>query len=194
MISEALRATARLLLWQWLAVLSAVLYGILNDQITLTISPEYFTVFKRQQFGPLLQAFGLEHAPVRVEALVVGTAATWWFGCFLGMILGVVSTAGRAPRASTKVYLKAIGWVMLVTAQMSLLCGLIAYGAEPLAQPNSERWPFLTGILDIRPAFAVGWWHNGAYAGALLGTLFACRRVHNMRLTTPAASVARRSP
>ena len=66
--------------WIALAILFATLYGVVNDQITLTFSPEYFTVFKKGQFWfPLMQA-GLIDAPVRSQAVLVGALATWWFG------------------------------------------------------------------------------------------------------------------
>ena len=38
------------LTWPILAAVVASLYGILNDQITVTFSLEYFSVFKRQEF------------------------------------------------------------------------------------------------------------------------------------------------
>lgn len=194
MISDFLRTAGRIVIWQMIAILSAALYGVVNDQITLTLSPEYFTVFKHSEFYPLLQAFGQEDAPVRIEALIVGTAATWWFGCLLGMFLGVAGTLGRRPRMTTATYLRAIGQVMLMTAVVSVTFGLIADLTEPWVNPSVADWPFLDGITAIRPAFAVGWWHNGAYAGALAGTVWACRRVRKQRLTTPLATAGRRSP
>lgn len=190
MISDFLRTAGRILAWLFIAILSAVLYGVVNDQITLTLSPEYFTVFKRSEFYPLLQALGLEDAPVRIEALVVGTAATWWFGGILGIVLSLTGNAGRSQRLSTRAYVGAIGMVMCVTVVVSVISGLIAYIAEPWVNPSVTEWPFLDGITAIRPAFAVGWWHNGAYAGALAGTIWACLRVRRQRLTTPPATDA----
>ena len=35
----------------FIAVLLAGIYGMLHDQVTYSISPEYFTVFKFEQFG-----------------------------------------------------------------------------------------------------------------------------------------------
>ena len=62
--------------WLMLAVLCAVVYGIVNDQITVTLAPEYFSVFKRAQFGPALELAGLVTAPTRVQAILVGTLAS----------------------------------------------------------------------------------------------------------------------
>ncbi len=194
MISNLLRTVGRTLIWQIVAILSAALYGVVNDQITLTLSPEYFTVFKRSEFYPLLQALGLEDAPVRIEALVVGTAATWWFGGILGIVLTIAAYAGRSQRLSTRGYWGAIGVVMCMTAVVSVTSGLIAYLVEPWVNPSVTEWPFLDGIQAIRPAFAVGGWHDGAYVGALAGTVWACLRVRRQRLTSPPATAGRRSP
>lgn len=194
MISDLFSTLGRLIAWQAIAILSAVIYGIVNDQITLTLSPEYFTVFKRSEFYTLLQALGMEDAPVRIEAVIVGVAATWWFGSVLAIFLSVAGIAGRTRRLTTRVYLRAIVMVMAVTGLVSVTSGLIAYLAEPMINPTIEDWPFLDGIRAVRPAFAVGWWHNGAYIGALAGTILACIRVRRQRLTSPPATDGRHTP
>jgi hypothetical protein len=156
-----------------LAVFYAVLYGILNDQITVSLAPEYFSVFKRAQFAPALEMAGLVTAPTRVQAVLVGTLATWWFGLFLGIVLSVSGQIGRTPPLGTRDYVRAVLWIMGFTLCLSALFGLIAYCAAPIVQPTADQWPFLTGIRDVRAAFAVGWWHNGAYLGGFLGTILA---------------------
>src|SRR5262245_37428369 len=53
-------------------------YGILHDQITYAISPEYFTKLKFEQFH--CANFGFSE---RVFVGVIGFLATWWVG-FVG--------------------------------------------------------------------------------------------------------------
>ena len=60
-----------------LAPLIGGIYGILNDQLTYTISPEYYTQFKFYQFG--LIDFVNDTNP-RIGVSVVGFLATWWVG------------------------------------------------------------------------------------------------------------------
>ena len=57
--------------------LLAGMYGILHDQITYSISPEYFTHLKFDQFH--YANFGL---PQRVFVAEIGFLATWWVGFF----------------------------------------------------------------------------------------------------------------
>ena len=173
--------------WVPLAIVAATVYGIANDQITVSLSPEYFSVFKREQFGDLLEAAGLAGAPTRVQAILIGAAATWWFGMLLGIMVGVAGVVGRRPRLTTRAFVRAVGLVMLVAAGTSLAFGVWGYAHGPVRHAlDSGRidavWPFLMGIQDTRHAFAVGFWHDGAYLGGLIGTILACVRVRKWRM------------
>jgi len=57
-------------------------YGILHDQITYSISPEYFTKLKFEQFRWANYGF-----PERVFVAEIGFLATWWVGLFCGWFL-----------------------------------------------------------------------------------------------------------
>ena len=60
----------------FIAIILAGIYGIIHDQITYSISPEYFTKFKYQQFGFDPAWFGGH----RQTVAVIGFLATWWMG------------------------------------------------------------------------------------------------------------------
>lgn len=180
-MKTALTRLGTALAWIGLATLVAALYGVVNDQVTVTLSPEYFSVFKRAQFGPALDAAGLAQSPVRAQAVLVGTLATWWFGCFLGAVLSLAGLAGGRRPLPSRDFLRAVVGIMLFTLCLSFFSYLVAYAAEPAIKPTAEGWPFLEGIQAVRGAFAVGWWHNAAYLGGLLGTIFACARVQKRR-------------
>lgn len=182
-MGAAARQIGLLLLWITMSVAAAVLYGVVNDQITATISPEYFSVFKQHQFASAIQSAGLTNAPMRVQAVLVGVLSTWWFGLFLGIVLSVCAIVGRDRVLSTRDYLSAVRWVMAATLAVSVLFGVAAYLAEPLIRPDSTHWPFPKGIHQVRTAFAVGWWHNGAYLGALVAAAAAGLRVQKQRKT-----------
>lgn len=173
--------TGILFLWIVLAVMGSVLYGLINDQITVTISPEYYSVFKRRQFAPVLGPMGLADASPRMLAMFVGALATWWYGLFLGIMLGISSMVGRFAPLPTRRYIGAIGSVMAATFGISLLFAAVAYMVEPLVKPDALHWPFLTGIKEVRRAFTIGWWHNGSYLGALVAAIKASLRVQRQR-------------
>lgn len=173
------------LLWIGIGVLGATLFGILNDQITVTLSPEYFSVFKRYQFAEVLEQAGLLYAPTRIQAVLIGTLATWWFGLFLGIVLGISSLVGRHPPLPTIKYLRAVGGIMLFTLSLCLLFGIAGYLAEPIIKPDTDHWPFLYRIHEVRRAFAVGFWHDGAYLGGFVGTLLASFWAQRERIVKP---------
>src|SRR5690242_10176342 len=67
------------------AVVGAIVagvYGMLHDQITYTISPEYFTKLKFDQFA--YAEFGFSE---RVFVAEIGFLATWWVGFFSAWFL-----------------------------------------------------------------------------------------------------------
>jgi len=181
-VKTALTRLGTALIWTGLATLTSVLYGVVNDQITVTLSPEYFSVFKRAQFGPALEAAGLSQSPVRVQAVLVGALATWWFGCFLGAVLSSIGLTDRRCPLPTRDFLRAVIGIMLFTLCLSFFSCLAAYAAEPVIKPTAEGWPFLAGIRTVRAAFSVGWWHNAAYLRGVLGTILACVWVRKRRV------------
>ena len=184
MTAKALRRIG----WPILGAVCGALYGVVNDQLTVTLAPEYFSVFKRAQFWQPLTAAGLDEAPVRLQAVLVGTLATWWFGLILGILLSFAGLAGRILPLRTAAYLRAIHGVMALALCLSAVCGALAWLAEPAVNPTPNDWPFLAGIHDVRAAFAVGWWHNGAYLGGLIGTIAAAVWVRRQRRVSPPAS------
>jgi hypothetical protein len=72
-----------------LCIASAVVYGILHDQVTARVCLEYFTIGHPPVFAtdsPTLLGLGW------------GIIATWWVGLFLGVPLAIAARAGRRPK------------------------------------------------------------------------------------------------
>jgi hypothetical protein len=55
--------------------------GFLHDQISYTVSPEYFTRLKFYQFNIPVSLHN------RIGAGIVGIQATWWMGLLIGIIV-----------------------------------------------------------------------------------------------------------
>ncbi len=146
----------------------AGIYGILNDQITYTISPEYYTKFKFYQFG--LMDLGNEaiFPNPRVEVAKVGFLATWWVGLPIGIILGLVGLIHKTGKQMKAITFKAILFAILVT----FICGLIGllYGKFYLSYSNPDWW-FPENLIDKKNFIAVGSMHNFSYMGGLIGLI-----------------------
>ena len=76
-------------------VAAAMAYGVINDQVTVTISWEYFFYGKELEkvLGTLAPP---DMAALRWQAVMVGLKATW----VLGVVLGVAVLIANNPRKS----------------------------------------------------------------------------------------------
>lgn len=146
-----------------LACLAAALFGALHDQVSYTVAPDYYHLFKFIQFDI--------HAdwPPRLGAAWVGVLASWWMGLIIGVpVFGigafVVPTAAGLFRAG----LWSIGLVLGLTAIASAT-GLLVEVISPT--PDGIWWtPDGADVTAFRRAGAM---HNAAYAGGALGLLAA---------------------
>ncbi len=91
------------------AVIAAV-YGIVHDQITYSISPEYFTRLKFIQFH--YADFGL---PRRVFVAEVGVLATWWAGFIAGWFIARKTVRCFPPKIAMQRSLEGFGVILLAT-------------------------------------------------------------------------------
>lgn len=146
------------------------LYGIVHDQLTYTISPEYYTKFKFYQFG--LAGSGTEaiFPTPRLQVCLVGFRATWWMGLFTGIILGIIGFIHRENRQMFLITIKAMG----VTMAVALATGFIglAYGKWVLAK-TGVGWRLPQNLIDKENFIAVGSMHNFSYLGGAAGLIAA---------------------
>ena len=146
-----------------IGILFASVYGALHNQISYTVSPEYFTRFKFEQFGII-------NFPQRLGASAVGVFATWWMGLIIGSILASVALIQKDASTMFKSTLQAYG-IVVVVAIVTGLIGL-AYGVIHLSKlPPSEfsDW-YIPDNLQNRGAFiAAGSMHNFSYLGGVIG-------------------------
>jgi hypothetical protein len=151
-----------------LAPLIGGIYGIIHDQITYSISPEYYTKFKFFQFG--LMDLGNEaiFPNPRIEVSAVGFMATWWMGLPIGLILGLVGLVHKDSKQMFRVTLRAI----IVTVIVAFATGLIglAYGKLYLADTGVNWW-LPDNLIDKGNFIAVGSMHNFSYLGGLTGLI-----------------------
>jgi hypothetical protein len=144
------------------------LYGIIHDQLTYTISDEYYTKFKFYQFGLMDMGNEAIFPNPRIEVSAVGFWATWWMGIPIGIILGIVGLVHKDNHQMLRVTLKAF----LVTIIIAFATGLIrlAYGKFHLADTGVDWW-FPENLIDTKNFIAVGSMHNFSYLGGLTGLI-----------------------
>lgn len=144
-----------------LGALAAGLFGILHDQITFTISPEYFTRMKFGQFAGT--DLGL---PPRLRVALIGFLGSWWLGLIGGWFLARIAQARfRSPGRR-------------ITHAAAAILGMAALGGGaggwlgPGWLENRSGWSEALQAMGVTDAAAfrqVAGVHLGTYLGALAG-------------------------
>lgn len=156
-----------------LSVVSAIVFGIIHDQITARICVEYFTIGHPPIFhteSPTLLAFGW------------GVVATWWVGLMLGFPLACAARLGSSRALVAKELIKPIGILLGVMGMGAFLAGIIGFtlaskGSIRLTDafgskiPESKHIPF---IVDM-------WTHSASYLFGFVGGIVLIVRIWRKR-------------
>ncbi|HEY0977001.1 MAG TPA: hypothetical protein VGE21_05980 [Flavobacteriales bacterium] len=146
--------------------LIAGLYGALHDQLSYTISPEYFTKFKYGQFGFEPQWFGGHRATVAV----IGFLATWWVGLIIGLFVAGTALFQPDARRMRTAILRATRIVFGV----AVICALIGLATGWwFIRDLPAGWYLPDDVVDRHAFLSVGSMHNFSYGGGLLGLMLA---------------------
>jgi hypothetical protein len=138
--------------------LIAAFYGILHDEITFTISPEYYTRFKFISFDI---AEGMHK---RLGAAIVGMSAAWWTGIPIGIIVSAIGLIHYDNRSMLKFGFQSIG-IVLITAMIFGIAGYF-YGKYFLAGRDAM---IPEGLADAGSYLTAGSIHNFSYMGGAIG-------------------------
>lgn len=165
-------ARAKEYLFLVVSMIVAVLYGIIHDHITATISPEYFLGAKGLAADP---------RPFRLAVTSLAIKATYGPGVLAGAFLLIANNPSpKKPRLSYSHLLCLCVYPVAMAALGATAGGLW------LAGSGRETW--LVDIAQIHAPtdrvvhFLVVWGvHAGSYAGATLGTVLAIVVVHRRR-------------
>jgi hypothetical protein len=144
-----------------MCVMSAILYGIVHDQITARVCVEYFTI---------------GHPPVFATddptwlGLGWGFIATWWVGAMLGVPLAVAARAGSRSKRDASSLARPLAFLLAIMAIGAFGAGtlgwlLAANGTIGLIGPLAHRVP-----ADKHVAFVADMWaHSASYAIGFVG-------------------------
>jgi len=142
-------------------------YGALHDQVSYSISPEYFTRMKFLQFA--YADFGWSN---RWFAAVVGIFASWWVGMIAGWFLGRIGFGYIDENKAVACVGKALG-ILIGTAALTGAIG-IALGYLQTAGDGVNDWNEWREELylkDVRSFAVVAYLHGASYIGAIIGLI-----------------------
>ncbi|HEY4289578.1 MAG TPA: hypothetical protein VGN00_20900 [Puia sp.] len=150
------------------ATVIAAIYGVGHDQVTYSISPEYYTKFKFIQFNLADSAAAQHMTQPRSAVVMTGVKATWWMGVLIGVVLGLVGFIFPDADSMFSSVLQALWLVLLVVILAGVAGGL--YGHYVLAEKGVSWWMPLD-LKDRTAYITVGSIHNFSYAGGAVGVL-----------------------
>ena len=154
-----------LLLIIFLSTILASIYGILHNQLSYSISTEYFTKFKFPQFGFYFMG---ENNP-RLSASVVGLISTWWFGLIIGIVNGVVGFIQPTPKIMWKsafgATIRALG-IAIGFGVLGIFVGMFIISNLNL------NWNFPFDLIDQKKFLTAGTMHNFSYLGGVVGLIY----------------------
>lgn len=152
---------AAMVCWSVAGALVAGGFGILHDQLTFTLSPEYFTRMKFDQFSAFRG-----NLPPRAFVAVIGFLATWWFGLIATWLLARVVGAARLRECLP------VAWLGI--AMGTCFGGLIGAFAGPhffLADAVWRESATALGVTRLEAFAKVAGIHLGSYVGGGMATL-----------------------
>jgi hypothetical protein len=166
-----------------LSVATAVIYGVVNDQVTARFSPEYFSqgfhlrmrnCWEGPVFGRLKSILEKTESPT-VVGLIWGTVATWWMGAFLSIPIVAASRIGSLPKSNAQQLVIPTAFALLGISIATVRSGIRGYQWAKNASPEDKSDKYFiaamgTPLERMDHWIAVAWAHQSAYAnGALAG-------------------------
>lgn len=145
--------------------LLAGLYGAVHDQLSYTVSPDYFHAFK----FPMFQI--PEHLHNRLGAALVGWRASWW----MGVLIGVPVLLAGLPLPDWKSYLKhsLIAFAIVTLTALAIGLAALAYASLTITPENLPDYAYPKLVTDPVAFARVGTMHNFSYLGGFIGIVTA---------------------
>lgn len=154
-------------------------YCIVHDQITYTISPEYFTKLKFHQFHYANFGFGN-----RVFASTIGFLATWWVGLIAAWFLARRLIPNQSRQTAYRQIRNGIICIFAFGLSFGILGFIYGLWRGPSADYSSWEWAIQKyDIADTWSFVRVAYIHNAGYVGGAMGLIVALIGIRPNRST-----------
>lgn len=127
-----------------LTIGAAILYGLVHDQITIRVCPEYFTI---------AHPHILNTDSLTLIALGWGVVATWWGGLAAGILFAVAARAGSPEKFTWRRFVRLALVLLLVMAVCATIAGFLGHWLSSTGQiPSVQAWGLMLPV-EKQPAF-----------------------------------------
>lgn len=159
-----------------ISIILASLYGALHNQISYSISDEFFKNFLFGNFG--VNEWGIENE--RTKATIVGILGTYWMGFYLGLIY-VIIYLFLSIKSKFSSILKAI----IINLSTAFVCAIIALIISHFfIAPESSGVYMDFGTLNPKNYADAVFMHNGSYIGGVLGLILGISYLYKKSITS----------
>ena len=142
----------------------ASVFGAINNQITYSISPEFFTKSLFPQFG--FVEYG-QNTP-RVTAAIIGVWSTWWIGLIIGIVQGFTGLIHKNSNMMLRKILQSI----FITISVVMLFAVFGYAFGKVYLLNTNiNWGFSGTQEQLKNFIIAGYIHDFEYFGGILGLI-----------------------
>lgn len=145
----------------------AGVYGAVHDQLSYSISPEYFQRFKFVlfEFPPELQT--------RLGAALVGVIGSWWMGILIGFPIILLARGLPTPRDFIRHTL--IAYVIVTGVTIVIGLGGLAFAFAKITSPDRipREFYYPLDLVDAVSYARVGMLHGFSYLGGIIGGVAA---------------------
>ena len=160
-----------------LACVLAGIYGGLHNQISYSVSPEYFHDFKFRQFRIETQFQN------RIGATIVGWRASWWMGLYLGVPLGFLALFIHDPAKSLSEFIKTALIVLAITFATGMVALFVSFFTVQgdLLPAWTDRFNLIKPVRFARAGTMHNFSYLGGMIGFLVGLIYLARQVRRTR-------------
>lgn len=169
-----------------LGAIAAVGYGMLQDQVSARLAPEYFTLFHRPIAGLI---------DPTLLGITWGFLGTWWAGLFLGYMAGLIATLGQRPKLSPG---EVVGPVFLLIAGVAATVAIAGASVWRYAVQLDVRLdPALRGMVPPerhQALLVVACYHFVGYAAAFASSVVLFIWIWRERVQRSASDASKTQP
>ncbi|GEP52788.1 hypothetical protein FNO01nite_34600 [Flavobacterium noncentrifugens] len=160
-----MKKTAILVILTISIVVLTSIFGVINNQISYSISPEFFTKSMFPRFG--FVEYGLDTP--RLTAAIIGIWSTWWLGLIIGLIYSIISLS----KNNTKTIFSYLTNAILTTFIFVFASGILGFIFGKISLTNVIINRGFSGSQEqLKNFVTVGYIHDFEYGGAILAILF----------------------
>ena len=157
-----------LILITFLSTIIASIYGFLHNQISYTISTEYYTEFKFDQFWSIKYVIDFP----RMSAGLIGVASTWWIGFLIGLINGIVGLIHPTTKEMWKGFIGATLQILKFTILLGFIGAVVGYLTLLKLQFD---WIIPSSVVYQQNFLAAATMHFLSYLGGIIGLIYGIR-------------------